>query len=253
MSWLCKWYFTFLSHSSLISKMEISCLLSKIMRTNEINGTKFQLYSSLSKLDNHWKFHGGPVVRTRHFHCWGWGSIPFQGTKIPQAVRCSQNKYNNKKLDNHHVIWWYTYWICFFLFFFTSYFLNMYFIFFIVSIINDDLKSNKCTLKLFLTQWYRCLWNLTISFLSKGRSHAVHILWNHQWPAVLLWARPWLLSEQWGLYSKLQVCVWPPGGLLRMCGKCHWPMNMVLAQVPRLHAGGPSLWGAAGQGRSCYS
>ena len=26
------------------------------------------------------------MVRTRCFHCWGLGSIPGQGTKIPQAV-----------------------------------------------------------------------------------------------------------------------------------------------------------------------
>ena len=27
----------------------------------------------------------GPIVRTRRFHCWGLGSIPDQGAKIPQA------------------------------------------------------------------------------------------------------------------------------------------------------------------------
>ena len=31
------------------------------------------------------EFPGGPVVRTRHFHCRGWGSIPGWGTKIPHA------------------------------------------------------------------------------------------------------------------------------------------------------------------------
>ena len=32
------------------------------------------------------EFPGGPVVRTRHFHCWVPGSIPGRGTKIPQAA-----------------------------------------------------------------------------------------------------------------------------------------------------------------------
>ena len=31
------------------------------------------------------EFPGGPVVRTRRFHCHGLGSIPGWGTKIPQA------------------------------------------------------------------------------------------------------------------------------------------------------------------------
>ena len=35
---------------------------------------------------------GGPVVRTQHFHCQGLGSIPGQGTKIPQASQCGQKK-----------------------------------------------------------------------------------------------------------------------------------------------------------------
>ena len=33
------------------------------------------------------EFPGGPVVRTRPFHCRGLGSIPGQGTEIPQATR----------------------------------------------------------------------------------------------------------------------------------------------------------------------
>ena len=42
------------------------------------------------------EFLGGPVVRTRHFHCQGPGSIPGQGTKIPQAMRHGQKKFLNK-------------------------------------------------------------------------------------------------------------------------------------------------------------
>ena len=36
------------------------------------------------------EFPGGPVVRIWHFHCWGPGSIPGQGTKISQATRHGQ-------------------------------------------------------------------------------------------------------------------------------------------------------------------
>ena len=37
------------------------------------------------------------MVRTRHFHCQGLGSIPGQGTKIPQATQLSQKKLKIKK------------------------------------------------------------------------------------------------------------------------------------------------------------
>ena len=33
-----------------------------------------------------WKIPGGTVVRTQSFYCHGLGSIPGQGTKIPQAA-----------------------------------------------------------------------------------------------------------------------------------------------------------------------
>ena len=38
------------------------------------------------------EFPGGPVVRIRHLHCGGLGSIPGQGTEILQAARCSQKE-----------------------------------------------------------------------------------------------------------------------------------------------------------------
>ena len=37
-----------------------------------------------------------PVVRTQRFCCWGPGSIPDQGTKIPQVIRGGQKKKKNK-------------------------------------------------------------------------------------------------------------------------------------------------------------
>ena len=39
-----------------------------------------------------WEFPGSPVVRTRHFHCKGPGSIPDWETKIPQAAQCGKKK-----------------------------------------------------------------------------------------------------------------------------------------------------------------
>ena len=46
------------------------------------------------------EFPGGPVVRTWHFHCWGPGSIPGWGTKIQQAVWCSQSNLIKDNLKN---------------------------------------------------------------------------------------------------------------------------------------------------------
>ena len=43
------------------------------------------------------EFPGGPVVRTRQFHCRGPGSIPAQGTKIPQAARCAPRPKKREK------------------------------------------------------------------------------------------------------------------------------------------------------------
>lgn len=42
-------------------------------------------------------FLGGPVVRTRCFHCCGLGLTPGYGTKVPQALRCDINKYNSSE------------------------------------------------------------------------------------------------------------------------------------------------------------
>ena len=37
-----------------------------------------------------WEFHGGSMVKTLCFHCWGLGLISSWGTKIPQAVLCAR-------------------------------------------------------------------------------------------------------------------------------------------------------------------
>ena len=44
-----------------------------------------------------WEFPGGPVVRTRLFHCWGPGSIPGQGTKMPPPGKPSHMAKKKKK------------------------------------------------------------------------------------------------------------------------------------------------------------
>ena len=43
------------------------------------------------------KFPGSPVVRTQCFHCWGPGSIPGWGTKIPEAVLHAAKKKKKRK------------------------------------------------------------------------------------------------------------------------------------------------------------
>ena len=40
------------------------------------------------------EFPSGPVVRTQCFHCCGPGSIPGQGTQIPQAMQYRKKKKN---------------------------------------------------------------------------------------------------------------------------------------------------------------
>ena len=49
-------------------------------------------YTTLTILKITGEFLGSPVVRTWHFHCQGLGSIPGQGTKIPQAMSQCQKK-----------------------------------------------------------------------------------------------------------------------------------------------------------------
>ena len=39
---------------------------------------------------------GGLVVKTQHFHCWGPGSIPGRGTKVPEALLHGQKKRRKK-------------------------------------------------------------------------------------------------------------------------------------------------------------
>ena len=51
--------------------------------------------SSLLKICKELEFLGGLAVRILSFHCRGPGSIPSQGTEIPQATRCGQKKKKN--------------------------------------------------------------------------------------------------------------------------------------------------------------
>ena len=46
------------------------------------------------------------MVSTQHFHCWGPGSIPGQGTRIPQAKQhlCSQKRKKERKKRKHNYV-----------------------------------------------------------------------------------------------------------------------------------------------------
>ena len=49
-------------------------------------------FKNLQKNSQCHQFSGGPVVRTRCFHCHGLGSFPGQGTEIPQGTWQGQKK-----------------------------------------------------------------------------------------------------------------------------------------------------------------
>ena len=50
------------------------------------------------KIDKKRDFPGDPVVKTLYFHCSGMGSIPDQGTRMPQGM-----VKNKKKTINVHI------------------------------------------------------------------------------------------------------------------------------------------------------
>ena len=50
------------------------------------------------------EFPGSPVAKTLCFHCRSIGLIPCQGTKIPQAMQCSQIKHNKNKEKSFFLI-----------------------------------------------------------------------------------------------------------------------------------------------------
>ena len=45
------------------------------------------------------EFPGSPVVRTRCFHCWGPGSVPGGGTRIPQPVVQEKEKKRERERE----------------------------------------------------------------------------------------------------------------------------------------------------------
>ena len=58
---------------------------------------KRRLWNTIKKKNLLRDFISSPVVRTLYFHCRGMGLIPDQGTKIPHAMRHSQNSFLEKK------------------------------------------------------------------------------------------------------------------------------------------------------------
>ena len=68
-----------------------------VVSRNSSESRQGDRYGSKKKKHSAREFPGGPVVRTPCFHCGGVGSIPGQGTKIPQAVQCGQKTKTNKQ------------------------------------------------------------------------------------------------------------------------------------------------------------
>ena len=57
----------------------------------------------------HWDFPGGPVVRSLHFHCRGFGFNTWSGHYMPHASQHSQKKKKGAlEARNDHLAWTYT-------------------------------------------------------------------------------------------------------------------------------------------------
>ena len=71
-----------------------------VPHTNTYTNAKLYMYKAihytLFVTEKGWEFPGSSVDRTQRFHCHGLGSIPGQGTKIPQAVWHSPPKKERK-------------------------------------------------------------------------------------------------------------------------------------------------------------
>ena len=76
----------------------MNTLFNKVFGENEKRVFYFYLKTEGTFPQYFWEFPGSPVVRTRHFHCLGWSSVPGQGTKIPQAIQHSQKKKKERNL-----------------------------------------------------------------------------------------------------------------------------------------------------------
>ena len=65
-------------------------LLDGITRKMSLTSKEYKF--PILKRSLHWEFPGSPVVRLCTSSAGGMGSIPGQGTKIPQPVQCGQKK-----------------------------------------------------------------------------------------------------------------------------------------------------------------
>ena len=70
-----------------ITIFPLKSLLNYLQWREYRKGPFFQVITAV-----YWEFPGGPVVRTREFHCWEPGLTPDQGTNIPQASWQGQTK-----------------------------------------------------------------------------------------------------------------------------------------------------------------
>ena len=55
------------------------------------------VFTNVYKEKHLWGFSGGPVVRTWDFHAMGPGSVPDQGTRIPQHGGKKKKRLRNKR------------------------------------------------------------------------------------------------------------------------------------------------------------
>ena len=69
-------------------------------RKKQINKTSSKVKTFIYQRTLSRELPGGPVVRTWHSHCQGLGSIPGLGTKVLQAVWCSQKGREKKKKEH---------------------------------------------------------------------------------------------------------------------------------------------------------
>ena len=73
-----------------VSEMMSPLLLFIHLKSEQSYISHIQFFNVQLIKTQHLEFPGGPVVRTPCFHCYDLGSIPGQGTQIPQAKGCSQ-------------------------------------------------------------------------------------------------------------------------------------------------------------------
>ena len=76
---------------------------NNFLNNSKIKNENVHYREGILKKTQRREFPGGLVVKTRHFHCRGSGSIPDQGTKIPQATWHNKKKKPQSKTTMRHI------------------------------------------------------------------------------------------------------------------------------------------------------